>query len=103
MRKIIEDLKKLFVQNNIPIFGAAKASSLENEPSGYRPSDILSSAQSILCFGLPVPKGVFKSGERSEWLYWRAANVYYRNIDIVLTKAAAMIEEEGEIAVPVFG
>jgi hypothetical protein len=36
-------------------------------------------------------------------MYWRAANVYYRNIDIVLTKAAAMIEEEGEIAVPVFG
>ena len=64
---------------------------------------MLSSAQSILCFGLPVPKGVFKSGERSEWMYWRAANVYYRNIDIILTMAAAMIEEKGEIAVPVYG
>ncbi len=103
MKKMGEELKKFFLQNNIPVLGIAKASSLEKEPSGYRPSDMLSSAQSILCFGLPIPKGVFKSGERSEWMYWRTASVYYRNIDIVLTKAAAMIEEEGEVAVPVFG
>jgi epoxyqueuosine reductase len=103
MGKIIEELKKLFTQNNIPIFGIAKASFLENEPSGYRPSDMLASAQSILCFGLPVPKGVFKSGERSEWMYWRAANVYYRNIDALLMRACSIVEENGQIAVPVFG
>ena len=103
MRKIIEELKKLFTQNNIPIFGIAKASSLEDEPSGYRPSDMLSSAQGILCFGLPVPKGIFQCQEKSEWMYWRAANVYYRNIDAVLIRACSMIEEKGEIAVPVFG
>jgi len=103
MKEMEGELKNFFLQNNIPVFGTAKVGSLENEPSGYRPSDMLSSAQSILCFGLPVPKGVFKSGERSEWIYWRAANVYYRNIDIILTKAAAMIEEKGEIAVPVYG
>ena len=103
MTKIMDEITNLFARNDIRIFGSIEARSLENEPSGYRPSDMLSSARSILCFGLPVPKGVFKSGERSEWMYWRAANVYYRNIDIVLTKAAAMIEEEDEIAVPVFG
>jgi len=103
MGKIIEELKKLFTQNNIPIFGIAKASSLEDEISGYRPSDMLSSAQSLLCFGLPVPKGIFQCQEKSEWMYWRAANVYYRNIDAVLIRACSMIEEKGEIAVPVFG
>jgi len=103
MGKIIEELKKLFTQNNIAIFGTAEASSLGNEPSGYRPSDMLSSAQSILCFGLPVPKGIFQCQEKSEWMYWRAANVYYRNIDAVLIRACSMIEEKGEIAVPVFG
>lgn len=103
MTKIIEEMTNLFSRNNISVFGMGKAASLENEPSGYRPSDMLSSAQSILCFGLPVPKGVFKSGERSEWMYWRAANVYYRNIDAVLMRGCSIIEEEGEIAVPVFG
>jgi epoxyqueuosine reductase QueG len=103
MTEVIEEITSLFRRHDIPVFGSIDARSLENEPSGYRPSDMLSSARSIVCFGLPVPKGVFKSGEKSEWMYWRAANVYYRNIDITLTKAAAMIEEEGETAVPVFG
>ncbi len=103
MTKIMGEITNLFSRNNISVFGSIAARSLENEPSGYRPSDMLSSARSILCFGLPVPKGVFKSGERSEWMYWRAANVYYRNIDAVLVRACSIIEENGEIAVPVFG
>ena len=103
MKKIEEELKKIFLQNNIPVFFIAKASSLENEPSGYKPSDMLPSAESILCLGVPVPKGIFKSEERSEWMYWRAANIYYRNIDSVLMRAAGIIEEGGETAVPIYG
>jgi epoxyqueuosine reductase len=102
MTKIIEELKKLFARNNIPVFGVAESSSLKNEPSGYRPSDMLESAESILCLGIPVPKGIFKSEGRSEWMYWRAASIYYRNIDMVLTRACNIIEEEGEVAVPIY-
>ncbi len=102
MRKIIEELKKLFAQNNIPVFGIDKASSLENEPSGYRPSDMLDSAKSILCFGIPVPKGTFKCQGRSESMYWRAASIYYRNIDAVLMRACSIIDEKGEVAIPIY-
>lgn len=103
MKKAIVELKRLFTQNNIPVFGIAKASSLENEPSGYKPSNMLDSAKSILCFGIPVPRGIFGCQERSEWMYWRAANIYYRNIDMVLMRVAGIIEEEGETAAPVYG
>jgi len=103
MTKIIEEIASLFASNKIPVFGVSDATSLENEPSGYRPSDMLTSAKSILCLGIPVPKGIFKCQERSEWMYWRAASVYYRNIDIVLMNVAAVIDEKGEVAVPVFG
>jgi len=103
MRKIVEELKKFFLRNNVKIFGIAKAALLQNEPLGYRPSDMLASAKSILCLGIPVPKGIFKCQERSEWMYWRAANIFYRNIDAVLMRACSMIEEKGEIAVPVYG
>jgi epoxyqueuosine reductase QueG len=102
MKEIIEEIGNLFTQNNIPVFGIAKASSLENEPLGYRPLDMLASAESILCLGIPVPKGIFKCQERSEWMYWRAASIYYRNIDAVLIRGASIIEEIGEIAVPIF-
>jgi len=103
MQKITEGLNRLFAQNNIPVFGIARASSLENEPAGYKPSNMLASVESILCFGIPVPKGIFKSGERSGWMYWRAANIYYRNIDMVLMRACGIIEEKREVAVPVYG
>ncbi len=103
MKEIAEELTGFFTQNNIPVFGIAKAASLENEPSGYRPSDMFDSTKSILCLGIPVPKGIFKCQEKSGWMYWRAASIYYRNIDAVLMQACSIIEEKGEVAVPVYG
>ena len=103
MKQIISELKTFFSRNHIPVFGITRAKSLENEPLGYRPSDMLASTKSILCLGIPVPKGIFKCQERSEWMYWRAANIYYRNIDAILMQVARIIEEKGEIAVPVYG
>src|SRR4030042_4110968 len=102
MKEIMEEMTNLLSQNHIPVFGIAKASSLENEPSGYRPSDMLVSAKSILCLGIPVPKGTFKCQGRSESMYWRAASIYYRNIDAVLMRACSIIEEKGEVAVPIY-
>jgi epoxyqueuosine reductase QueG len=103
MTEIIEEMMNLLALNNTPVFGIASAKSLENEPSGYRPSDLLASAKSILCLGMPVPKGIFQCEERSEWMYWRAANIYYRNIDAVLMRACSIVEEKGEVTVPVYG
>ena len=103
MKEMIEEMTHLFTQNNIPVFGIAKAASLEGEPLGYRSSDMLASAESMLCLGIPVPRGIFKCQERSGWMYWRAANIYYRNIDAILMQVARIIEEKGEIAVPVCG
>ena len=103
MTKIIEEITNLFARNSIPVFGITKAASLENEPLGYRPSNMLESAESILCLGIPVPKGVFKCQERSEYMYWRAANIYYRNVDTLLMRVCHIIEEEGEVAAPIYG
>ncbi len=103
MIKMIEKIKKLFSQENIPVFGIGKGAFLEHEPPGYGPLDMLPQAKTLLCLGMPVPRGIFKCGERSEWMYWRAANIFYRNMDTVLMRAASMIEEKGEVAVPVYG
>jgi epoxyqueuosine reductase QueG len=102
MQQIAEEIKTLLSQNNISLFGIGEAASLEKEPLGYKPSDLLASAQSILCLGIPVPRGVFKCQERSEWMYWRAANIYYRNIDAVLMRACSIVEGKGEVAVPAY-
>ena len=76
---------------------------METEPTGYPPPDLLPGAKSLICLGLPVPRGMFKSRERSLRLYWRTANITYRRIDALLLQAACLIEEKGGTAVPVFG
>ena len=103
MHETNENLKAFFDQNRIPVFGIEKADMLETEPSGYRPSDLLESAESILCIGLPIPKGIFQCTRNPEQMYWRTVNIYYRRIDAVLIGAANIIEEMDEIAVPVYG
>lgn len=103
MGKIIEEMERLCVSNRIPVFGTGKSAALEAADPGYRPSDTLPSAKSVVCMGVPVPRGVFQAKARTHEAYWRAANIYYRMIDAVLLRMAQIIEEEGETAVPVFG
>jgi hypothetical protein len=55
----IEAVKKLAISNSIPVFGTGKSAPLESANLGYRPSDTLPSAKSVLCVGVPVPRGVF--------------------------------------------
>ena len=103
MNDLTEWFKDLCVRHDIPVFGIAGSSHLESEPPGYKPSDLLPSAESIICLGLPVPKGIIKCGQRANESYWRAANIYYRHFDAILMQVARRIEEDGETAAPVYG
>ncbi|MCP4667395.1 MAG: hypothetical protein GY849_13620 [Deltaproteobacteria bacterium] len=103
MEKIVEEIRALLIGQGVPVFGIAESTLMENEAQNYRCSDILASAKSFLCVGMPFPKGVFYAKQRTNETYWRAANIYYRNIDMILLRIARMIEEKGEVAAPVFG
>jgi len=104
MNGLIEKIKEISGQNDIPVFGIGRSSELENTaPQGYRPSDILPGAKSLFCLGSPVPKGIFACEAKANESYWRAANITYRNIDAILLQLGRVMEETGEKAVPVFG
>ncbi|AFM24260.1 hypothetical protein [Desulfomonile tiedjei] len=100
---LTESLTAFFKNFNVPVFGISAAEALETEPAGSRPSDRLERAQSLVSLGMPVPKGVFRAKEGSEALYWRTANIYYRQIDALVLRTAIFLEEHGETAVPVYG
>ena len=101
MSLIMEELKNFFQLNGIPVFGIAESKLLESEPEGYRPSDMLTSALSIIAFGIPIPKGVLLDQKRVNKNYWRMANIYYHQIDVISSRAASIIESQNEIATPV--
>ena len=64
---------------------------------------MLPGVKSVLCLGVPVPRGILKSGARANENYWRTASIYYRKIDALLTQLACFLEEEKGAALPVFG
>lgn len=103
MEKAVKEIQGLLAGQGIPVFGIAEAALMENEAQDYKCSDALPSAKSILCIGMPFPKGIFYTKRSTNETYWRAASVYYRNLDMILMRIARMIEEKGEVAVPVFG
>lgn len=104
MKDLTEKIKDFSLHQNIPVFGVGRAADLENSaPKGYRPSDLLPAPQSLLCLGIPIPKGIFKGGTRANLAYWRAANTSYRNMDMILMQLSRIIEETGEEAMPVYG
>lgn len=103
MDNTINAIKEILTQSQIPVFGTAPSEPLEKAPAGYRPSDMLKGVKSILCLGLPVPKGILQSGERANENYWRTVSIYYRKIDAILVQLSCVLEEDQNIALPVFG
>lgn len=100
---LIDRIKELCARHDVPVFGIADSARLEDADQGCRPTDLLPRSQSVICLGIPVPKGVFACGERTNETYWRAANIYYRAMDALLMHIARVVEADGAIAVPVYG
>ena len=103
MHAAVESIRVLCEQNGIPVFGIGDSSLLERSPEGYRPSDSLPGAKSMVCLGMPVPKGVLQQNDRSNAVYGRTANIYYRKMDSVLLQLSCLLETSSASAQPVFG
>ena len=103
MNRTYGKIKKFLKQRGIPIFGTIRVSSLEEAPEGYRPTELLPGAASILCVGVPLPRGIFTCSKYSMETIWRSYCCDWRNIDEIMIRLSAIIEESGEQAMPIFG
>ncbi len=99
----IKEMNDFLFQNNIPVFGTANSEFLEKAPEGFRPSDMISNAKSVIAIGIPVPAGVFKCDKKRTETIWRTQNLYFRKLDSLVIELSNIIEKDGSVAVPVFG
>jgi epoxyqueuosine reductase QueG len=88
---------------HVPVLGFGPASALAGERPGHRPEDLLPGAQSLICFGVPVPTGVYRTPIYTLETVWRSQNLNYRRIDTLSMRIAALLEESGVHAVPIYG
>jgi epoxyqueuosine reductase len=100
---IVEKILKTLEAERIPVWGLGQASKMMDEPPGHRPEDLLPGANSLICFGIPVPRGVYRMPIHTTEMIWRSQNLYYRRLDTLSVRIAALLEGSGERAVPVFG
>jgi hypothetical protein len=57
---IVDQIRKIAEDENIPVWGIGPASKMAGELPGHRPADLLPGAQSLVCFGIPVPRSVYE-------------------------------------------
>ena len=88
---------------DIPLIGTGPCEAMAREPPGSRPADVLPGARGVVCFGLPVPRGVYEAPAHSVEMIWRSQNLHYRRLDSLSLRIAQVLESAGERAVPVFG
>ncbi len=100
---LADQILKMAKNENIPVFGIGPASAMADEKPGHRPDDLLPGTQSLVCFGIPVPFGVYQMPFYGLETTWRSQNLYYRWLDTLSMRLATLLEEYGERAVPIFG
>lgn len=100
---VIAKLKDIARQEDVSVFGTAPASAMMDEPAGHRPDDFIPDAQSLVCFGIPVPRHVYRSPKYNLETAWRSQNLLYRRLDTLALRFSALLEETGATAMPIYG
>ena len=100
---IVEEIRKIAADERVPVLGIGPASKMAAELPGHRPEDYLPGARSLICFGIPVPRQVYRTPTGGPETIWRSQNLYYRRLDTLSIRLAALLEESGAQAIPVYG
>ncbi len=103
MNAILNDIASILTSEGVTVWGTGASGPMEDEQPGYRPSDLAPGARSLVCFGIPVPRGVVDLKRHMVLSNWRTQSLYYRKLDSLSLRLAARLEEEGERAIPAFG
>ncbi len=96
------EIKDLLNGEGIPIVGIAAARQLPRVPEDFSPQGILGDAKSIICYGVPIPKGIVYADSNELALYWRYCNMLYRSLDMASNKLCLVLEEKGHLASPIY-
>lgn len=85
------------------VWALAVHQKMADELPGHRPEDLLPGAQSLICFGIPIPRQIYQVPNHMPEMIWRSQNLLYRHLDTPSIRFAALLQENGERALPISG
>ena len=100
---IVDEIRKIAKAEDVAVLGFGPAAAMADEPAGYRPEDVLPGARGLICFGIPLPRAVYQTPSNAEEVVCRAQSHHYRRLDTLSLRLAALLEEHGQQALPIFG
>jgi epoxyqueuosine reductase len=100
---VVDQIRYIAEREGIAVLGIGPAASMVDEPPGHRPEDLLPGAESLVCYGIPVPREVYHMPQVRPETVWRSQNLLYRRLDTLSVRFAALLEETGARAVPTYG
>jgi epoxyqueuosine reductase QueG len=95
-------VRNLLDSRGISVMGISSVGPLAGVPERFSPQALLKEAKSIICYGLPIPKGIVFAESNDLDLYWRFCNMAYRSLDETSNQLCSILEEQGAFAVPIY-
>jgi epoxyqueuosine reductase QueG len=102
-KMIVDQIFKILEDEHDPVFGIGSAAVMANKKPGQRPDDLLPGAQSLICFGIPVPLEVYQMPSHELETAWCSQNLNNRRLDTLSIRLVALLEVNDERVVPIFG
>ncbi len=84
------------------VYGVAAVNQLLPTLENFSPRTLLEAARTVICFGVPIPKGIVYAKSNNLDLYWRYCNMQYRTLDSVSNKLCLFLEEKNCSATPIY-
>jgi epoxyqueuosine reductase QueG len=95
-----EQIRELMLSLGADVCGFANIDRLESASLGFKPTDIFADCQSVISFGMALPKGLFQINPRLVYGYYNSFCCL--EIDMIAFKAAKQIETVFNcVAVPI--
>jgi epoxyqueuosine reductase QueG len=87
----------------ISIMGVAEARQLPEAPEEFSPRFMIPAARSVICYGIPIPRGILHADHHDLSLYWRYCTMLYKSLDMASNSLSLFLEEQGHVASPLYG
>jgi len=92
-----------FLRNEgMSVHDLATVKQLQATSKKLHPQILLNGARTIICYGVPIPKGVIYAKSNNLDLYWRYCNMQYRTLDSVSNRLCLYLEEKDCSATPIY-
>jgi len=96
------EIRGFLRSEGMSLHGFAAVNHLASKSESLSSKIPLEGARTVICFGVPIPKGILHAKSNRLDLYWRYCNMQYRTLDSLSNRLCLFLEEKNCSATPIY-